>query len=125
MPDSISRQQLVHLRLEPLNQVAFLKLRQAGVAEDPAVLPVFHLMEWGLAEGKIPVCPRLARELLRLRLRGDQKAAVAYLLENLPGGLPRLHRKLLRFSPRAAAEVLLEVLDMRLKADPCNPYPSG
>lgn len=125
MPDNTSRQQLQHLRLEPLNQLASLKLRQAGVSEDPTVLPIFCLMEWGLAGDRLLTVRRLPQELLRLRLMADQQAAVAYLLENLPGGLPQLHRKLLRQSPLAAAETLLEVLDMRLRADPRNPYPSS
>lgn len=124
MPDSTTRQQLARMRLEPLNQLASLKLRQAEVVEFPAALPVFCLMEWGLAADHASSTRRLARELLRLRLMADQQAAVAYLLENLPGGLPQLHRKLLRLSPRGAAQTLLEVLDMRLRADPRNPYPS-
>lgn len=124
MPDSTFHQQFQHLCLEPLNQIAFLKLRQAGVAGDSSVLPVFCLMEWGLVEGQPPSTQRLAQELLRLRLMADQRAAVAYLLENLPGGLPQLHCKLLRLSPRGAAQNLLDVLDMRLRADPLNPYPS-
>lgn len=124
MPDSTPLQQLARMRLEPLNQLASLKLRQAEVAEDPAVLPVFCLMEWGMATGHASSTRRLARELLRLRLMADQQAAVDYLLENLPGGLPQLHRKLLSLSPRGAAQTLLEILDMRLRADPRNPYPS-
>lgn len=99
MPDSTSRQQFQRLCLLPLNQLASLKLRQAGVVEETTSLPVFCLMEWGLA--------------------------LAYLLENLPGGLPQLHRKLLPLSPQGAAQTLLEVFDMRLRADPRNPYPSN
>lgn len=125
MPDSTSRQQVQHLRLEPLNQLASLKLRQAGVTEDSAVLPIFCLMEWGMDCDRLFANRRLPQELLRLRLMADQQAAVAYLLEKLPGGLPQLHRKLLRQSPRDAAETLLEVLDMRLRADPRNPYPTS
>lgn len=124
MPDIMSHKQMERMRLEPLNQLAALKLKQAGAGADPATLPVFALMEWGLAGNKAHVGGRLARELLRLRLMGNQRAAVAYLLENLPGGLPQLNRKLLGLPPRAAAVALLEVLDMRLRADPRNPYPS-
>jgi hypothetical protein len=124
MPDSISCQQFQHLCLLPLNQLALLKLKQAAVAVDPAALPVFCLMEWGLAATRSASAPRLAQELLRLRMMGDQQAALAYLLENLPGGLLQLHRKVLRQTPRGAARTLLEVLDMCLRADPCNPYPS-
>jgi len=124
MPDTTSREQFARMRLEPLNQLASLKLKQAGVGTSPTALPVFALMDWGLSVNKAYAGGRLARELLRLRLMGDQQAAVAYLLENLPGGLPQLNRKLLGLSPRGAALALLEVLDMRLRADPRNPYPS-
>lgn len=125
MPYSTSRQQLQHLRLEPLNQLASLKLRQAGVAEDSTILPIFCLMEWALAGDRLFTTRRLPQELLRLRLMADQGTALNYLLVNLPGGLPQLHRKLLHQSPRGAARTLLEVLDMRLRADPRNPYPSS
>lgn len=125
MLDFTSRQQLQALRLNPLNLVASLKLQQAGVAEDPAVLPIYCLMEWGLSRAGNFSTRRLPQELLRLRLMADQQEAVSYLLANLPGGLPQLHRKLLRMSPSGAAGALLEVLDMRLRADPRNPYPSS
>jgi len=92
MPDSTSRQQFQRLCLLPLNQLASLKLRQAGVVEETTSLPVFCLMEWGLATGQPSSGRRLAQELLRLRLIGGQRVALAYLLENLPGGLPQLHR---------------------------------
>ncbi|MEJ2200175.1 MAG: hypothetical protein P8X63_04045, partial [Desulfuromonadaceae bacterium] len=103
--------QLRHLRLEPLNQLASLKLKAAGLVEDPAVLPVFVLMEWGLLHGQPFSSRRLGLELLQLRFLPDQRLAIDYLLENLPGGLPALHRKLLRLPPMAAAQTLLEVLD--------------
>jgi hypothetical protein len=43
---------------------------------------------------------------------------------NYPGGAKELTRRLLRMKPRTAAQLLLDVLDMRLKADPHNPYPA-
>ena len=36
-----------------------------------------------------------------------------------------LQRGLIKLSPKAAAEKLLEVLDLRLKAGPLTPYPLG
>ncbi|BCR06214.1 hypothetical protein DESUT3_32830 [Desulfuromonas versatilis] len=125
MPEDIFQQELNRLRLEPLNQVAALKLKQAGIADHPAVLPVFRLMEWGLATGSTLAQVRTARELLRLRHQRDQRSALDYLLANIPGGLPDLHRRLLRLPPRSAAQTLLDLLDLRLKADPKNPYPAG
>ncbi len=113
------------LRLTPLNQAASLKLREAGAAEREGVQPVFLLMEWGLASGiRLTHC-RTAKELLRLSLHADQRAAVDYMLTNCPGGVKELTHRLLRTTPRHAAQMLLDILDMRLKADPRNPYPAG
>ncbi len=124
MIEAAHLQELKHMRLEPLNQVVILKLKEAGIADNAAVLPIFRLMEWGLATGSTLTHSRTSRELLRLRHQSDQRAAMNYLLENLPGGLPELNRKLLRLQPRGAAQVLLDILDMRLKADPRTPYPA-
>lgn len=43
MPDSTSPEQFARMRLEPLHQLASLKLKQAGVGEHPAALPVFSM----------------------------------------------------------------------------------
>jgi hypothetical protein len=123
MTDLFESWELARLRLTPLNQVASLKLREAGAAEREGVLPVFLLMEWGLSAGIHLTHCRTAKELLRLSLHADQQAAVDYMLTNYPGGLRELTRRLLRMTPGAAAQALLDVLDMRLKADPRNPYP--
>jgi hypothetical protein len=124
MTDLSGSRELAWLRLTPLNRAASLKLREAGAAERDGVLPVFLLMEWGLTAGiRLTHC-RTARELLRLSLRADRRAAFDYLLTNYPGGAKELTRRLLRMKPRAAAQVLLDILDMRLKADPRNPYPA-
>ncbi len=109
-------------RLLPLNQVAALKLKEAGEEISEESLPVFQLMTWGLVKGLKPTHRRTTQELLRLQYQSPD-VAFSYLTSNLPGGLPELHRKLLRLSPESAAAELLEVLDMRLKADPRNPYP--
>jgi hypothetical protein len=124
MTDLSASRELVRLRLTPLNRAASLKLREAGAFEREGVLPVFLLMEWGLTEGiRLTHC-RTAKELLRLSLLADRQSAVDYLLTNYPGGAKELTRRLLRMKPRAAAQLLLDVLDMRLKADPRNPYPA-
>lgn len=117
-PDPIQR-----LRLTPLNLIAAIKLRQAEVCCPLDAIPVFQLMEWGLADGKNSARNDMFGELLKLRYLPDPERALAYLTEHTPGGLPLLHRTLLRLPPQQAAETLLNVLDMRLKADPCNPYP--
>ncbi len=124
MTDVFEPLELARLRLTPLNQAASLKLREAGVVEREGVLPVFLLMEWGLSNG-VPLTHRqVAKELLRLIFQADQNAAVKYLLTNFPGGVKVLTRKVLRLPPRSAAQELLDVLDMRLKADPGNTYPA-
>jgi hypothetical protein len=112
-----------HCRLRPLNQLAALKLKAAGEAANPLRLPVFQLMAWGLNNGLRTTHRRTVFELERLQ-RQAPEAAFAYLTDNLPGGLIELERALLKLSPKAAAGLLLDTLDMRLKADPRNPYPA-
>jgi hypothetical protein len=119
----MERCELRRLRLLPINQVASIKLKAIGLAENDEVQPVFQLMELGLANGVPLAQQRTARELLRLRFELDQASALDYLLAGIPGGLPGLHRNLLHSSPHAAAELLLDILDMRLRADPCTPCP--
>lgn len=108
-------------RLLPLNLVAALKLKEAGESADNERLPVFQLMTWGLINGVRPTHRRTAQELLRLQYK-DPAEAFTYFTSDIPGGLSQLQRKLLKLSPTAAAAELLETLDMRLKADPRNPY---
>ena len=117
----LSENPLERWRLLPLNQVAALKLREAGEAIDSERLPVFQLMSWGCANGVKPTHRRTSQELLRLQYQ-DPAAAFAALITAVPGGLPELHRKLLRLSPEAAAEELLEVFDLQLKSEPQNPF---
>lgn len=111
------------LRLMPLNRIATLKLKAAGLGVRTESLPVFQLMEWGLAQGVRLTHHRTAAELQRLHLHAEPEQAYHYLVENIPGGLRRFEHLLLRLVPLSAAEVLLDLLDMRLKADPCRPYP--
>ena len=108
-----------------MNQIAALKLKAAGVKISDDELPVFQLMQWGLSIGIRLTHQRTAAELLRLRLHADQEGAYYFLLTNLPGGQQTFEKLLLKLPPRSAAEELLELLDMRLKADPCNPYPDA
>ncbi len=124
MTDIFDRLELARLKLTPLNRVASLKIREAGASEREGVQPVFLLMEWGLNSGTRLTHCRTAKELLRLSLNADQRAAVDYMLTNCPGGVKELTRRLLRMTPRAAAQALLDILDMRLKADPRNSYPA-
>lgn len=125
MNDDLDRSELQRLRLGPLNQVASLKLKEAGVSDHPTVMPVFRLMEWELATGSPPPSLKIARQLLQLRQQRDQRAALDYLLANLPEGLSTLQRRLLRLPPHDAARALLDILDMRLKSDPKTPYPEA
>ena len=108
-------------RLLPLNQIAALKLKEAGESVDVDRLPVFQLMTWGLINGVKPTHRRTAQKLLRLQYQ-DPAEAFTYLTSHLSAGLPELQRKLLNLSPPAAAGILLETLDLRLRADPRNPY---
>ena len=83
-----------------------------------------RIMDMGLTKGIPLTHRRTATELLRLSHQADQRESLAYLVKNLPGGVGKLTRALLRMKPRAAAHTLLDILDMRLKADPRTPYPA-
>lgn len=124
MADLFDSLEQERLRRMPLNHVAALKLLEAGVADRDGILPVFRLMEWGLATGVRLTHKRTAQELRCLSLQADQQAAFDYLLTNLPGGCTALTRRVLHLSPPAAAQELLDLLDMRLKADPRSSYPA-
>ncbi|MGE4543077.1 MAG: hypothetical protein AB7D06_03100 [Pedobacter sp.] len=113
------------LRLTPINRLASLKLKVAGLDEHPSVLPVFQLMSWGLADCSCLAHEDTADELMQLVWHPDQRFAIDYLLANVPGGVTTFQRKLLHLPPRAAAWALLGVFDMRLKSDPRKPYPDG
>lgn len=112
-----------HCRLLPINQIAALKLREAGAELDPVCLPVFQLMSWGLLNGLTTTHRRTVMELDRLQLQ-EPEVSLDYLTDGFPGGHRSLERLLLQLPPIAAAELLLDTLDMRLKADPLNSYPA-
>jgi len=116
---------LEHLNLLPINQLAANKLRTVGVERDPSMLTVFQLMRWGLDDGIPLTHRRAAAELERLSRDPDPVGALEYLVANVPGGMSEIYRFMGRLPSKAAAQMLLDVLDMRLKADPRNPYPSG
>jgi hypothetical protein len=122
--ESMNRNDIEQLNLLPINQLAAIKLKMAGVAANPSILAVFQLMQWGLDTGVPLTHRRTSIELQRLSLNPAHREALDYLVVKVPGGIKELHRSLLRLPPRAAAELLLDVLDMRLKADPSNLYPS-
>jgi len=120
----MNNRDLEHLNLLPINQLAANKLRAAGVERDPSMLTVFQLMRWGLDEDIPLTHRRAAAELERLCRDPDPAVALEYLVANVPGGMSEIYRFMGRLPPRASAQMLLDVLDMRLKADPRNPYPS-
>jgi hypothetical protein len=113
-----------HLNMLPINQLAVNKLRMAGVAADPSMLAVLQLMRWGLDADVPQTHRRAATELERLCSDPAPGEVLDYLVANIPGGITELYRILVRLTPRPAAQLLLDVLDMRLKADPRNPCPS-
>ena len=120
----MNRNDIEHLNLMPINQLATIKLKMAGVKANPSILAVFQLMQWGLDIGVPLTHRRTSIELQRLSHEVPHCEALDYLVAKVRGGMTELQRSLLRLPPRAAAELLLDVLDMRLKADPANPYPS-
>jgi hypothetical protein len=120
----MNHNEIERLNLLPINQLATNKLRMAGVAADPSMLAVFQLMQWGIDNDVRLTHRRTATELERLCHDPDPGEVLDYLVANIPGGMTELYRLLGRLTPRPAAQLLLDVLDMRLKADPRNPYPS-
>ncbi len=121
----LRQQEINHLRLSPLNQIAALKLKAAGQSIRGTALPVFQLMTWGVDKGVRLIHKQLRAELHRLSELETPRHAQDYLLQSLPGGLQELQQLLIQASPRIAAECLLDVLDARIKADPNHPYPQG
>jgi hypothetical protein len=113
----VNHQFINGLRLLPINLIASLQLRKAGIAENLDVLPVFQLMEWGIASDKRRRYQDISGELAIL-VSIKQAVALDYLLKNVPGGTRTLLGTLMRLKPRAAAVMMLSVLDMRLKSDP-------
>jgi hypothetical protein len=120
----MSEKDLEQLNLLPINHLAANKLRTAGVKPDPAMLTVFQLMLWGLEDGIPLTHRRAAAELERLSRDPDPAGALEYLFANVPGGMAEVYHFMGRLPARAAAQMLLDVLDMRLKADPRDPYPN-
>jgi hypothetical protein len=112
------------LNMLPINQLAVNKLRTVGVAADPSMLAVFQLMRWGLDDDVPLTHRRAATELERLCRDPAPGEVLDYLVANIPGGMTELYRILVRLTPRPAAQLLLDVLDMRLKADHRKPCPS-
>jgi len=112
-----------HLNLLPINQLAANKLRTVGVAADPSMLAVLQLMRWGLDDDVPLTHRRAATELERLCRDPAPGEVLDYLVANIPGGMTELYRILGRLTPRPAAQLLLDVLDMRLKADHRKSYP--
>ena len=113
----VTNEHMQRLRLLPINQVAALKLRSAGVRENREAQQVFQLMEWGILSDRRRRYQDIADELAMLQ-SVNQQAAMDYLLTNIPGGVNGLLRELLKAESRTAARILLELLDMRLKSDP-------
>jgi hypothetical protein len=112
-----------HLRLEPLNQLAEIKLKTIGLSCSPGILPVFRLMEWGLASGFVKKAAAIGNKLLQLRHMPDQRAALDYLLKDQPEGIGELQRLLLKMSPEEAARKLLKLLELRLQSETIDTDP--
>ena len=110
-------------RLLPLNQLAALKLREAGEPILKDSLPVLQLMAWGLTHGLKPPHRRTAQKLLRLQYHNPAEA-FTYLTAGTAEDLSELQSWLLKLPPKSAAQKLLDVFDQRLKNDPINPLPT-
>ena len=111
-----SPRNLDRYRLHPINQVAALKLRQAKVDPLEKALAILQLMKWELTQDHRGRYADLLAALNHLEQLTDAQQALTYLLTNIPGGQTEFIRQLLRSRPRYAARMLLDQLDMRLKA---------
>ncbi len=119
----MSDKDLEQLNLLPINHLAANKLKAAGVKADTAMLTLFQFMLWGLEDGIPLTHRRAAAELERLSRDPDPAGALEYLFANVPGGMAEVYHFMGRLPARAAAQMLLDVLDMRLKAEPLTPSP--
>lgn len=111
----------------PLNQTAGKLLKEAKQTPDPELLPVFQLMLWGLSEG-IAYPTRQQTELMQeatrtLAYERSPKEAMAYLIRDDLGETTLTAEHLQGKEPLAAAQELIETLDLKMKADPNLPYP--
>jgi hypothetical protein len=117
----MNHNEIERLNMLPVNQLAANKLRMAGVTADKSILAVFQLMQWGIDNDVRLTHRRTITELERLCRDPAPGEVLDYLVANIPGGMTELYRILVRLPPRPAAQLLLDVLDMRLKADHRNP----
>lgn len=115
---------------QPLNQIARRYLKLAQQPPDPTQLYLLQLLQWGLDSGKVtlqtPDWKDQLRESLDNLQGSDPEQAMQYLVNNpddpqSPLLLPRQLRKAM--SPREAAQVVMNSLDLRLTADPEVDYP--
>lgn len=111
-------------RLLPLNQLAALKLKEAGEPISSENLPALQLMTWGLTHGAKPTHRRTAQELLRLQYRGPDEAFIC-LTSGSAEELLELQGQLIKLSPKSAAQRLLDVFDRCLKGAPGKLSPRG
>ena len=108
-------------RLLPLNQVAALKLREAGETVSASSLPVVQLINWGVGNGIKPVYRRTVQELLRLQYQHPAELLLL-LFGSDAETLEALPCQLLRETPKAAAETLLSLFERRLKTPPGSSF---
>lgn len=105
------------VRLLPLNQVASMKLRTIAVDEDRGTVPLFQLMLWGISSDKRRRYHEVETELRKLA-ETDYMVAMGYLFEGVPGGARGIVKALIPLTPKGAAQLLLGILDMRIKLYP-------
>lgn len=111
----------------PLNREAKRLLKEAKQVPEPDVLPALQLMLWGLDEGiKFP--SKAQTNLFRtgletLTYERSPKAAMEYLIKDDLGEVTLRAEHLQSKTPMEAAQEMIEVLDLKMKADPNLPYP--
>lgn len=124
MPALLNREPLPQNN-QPLNRLAHRYLKLAQVQPDPTQLYLLQLLRWGIEQGKVKLPNPDWRDLVLDNLSSlegsEPEAALVYLTQNpddpeSPFLTPRQLRKAM--SPREAARVIMNALDLRLGADP-------
>src|SRR6056297_1535869 len=105
-----SRRSAMDVWNNQINQQASKALRKAGLEPHPKILPAIERMNWRLDQGGLIVDPAV-EDTTRAMLRWKPKAAMNYLLGDLPQGEERELPPENLTDPEKLAEELLGLLE--------------
>ncbi|MCL6559447.1 MAG: hypothetical protein K6U74_11745 [Firmicutes bacterium] len=128
--------QVDSLNKQPINQLAKMYLKKAGMKPDPDMLHLYQLVEWGLSRGKVEVRdlsnpnagPDLLEAARRLMYLDDSEKALNLLVKEGPDkGNPKsawvdpvllMKQKSPEEAARYLAECLKDALESLEERDP-------